>query len=120
MKVYRVLALLLTVTLLASLGAACGPTPVPPTATPKPAAPTATPLPPTPTPMPAPTRLTFVDTNSGANFQWFFKTIVFPAVKKDLGLDVDYVVSSGAETMQRMKAWTPGKGDAHVLFLKPK
>jgi putative spermidine/putrescine transport system substrate-binding protein len=138
------LALLLIVTLLVSLGAACGPAPTPtpvplpptptkppapaaPTATPVPVPtatpvpkPTATPLPPTATPVPAPTKLTFVDTNSGANFQWFFKTIVVPAVKKDLGLDIDYVVSSGAETMQRMKAWTPGKGDAHVLFLKPK
>ncbi len=136
MKGYRFVSLVVSLFLIVALVAACAPAPTP-TATPvppkpveptkAPAAPTAAPAPPTPTTAPpkpttppAPTKLTFVDTNSGANFQWIFKTIVVPAVKKDLGLDIDYVVSSGAETMLRMKAWTAGKGDAHVLFLKPK
>jgi putative spermidine/putrescine transport system substrate-binding protein len=73
----------------------------------------------TATPAPRPTRITFVDTNSGANFQQYFQTSVLPAVKEDLGLEMDYVVSKGSEVIERMKAWEPGKGDFHVLFVKP-
>lgn len=66
-----------------------------------------------------PTELTMVDTNSGANFQWYFQTIVLPQVEKDLGLKINYVVGKGSEQIEKMKAWEPGKGDAHVLFVKP-
>lgn len=64
--------------------------------------------------------LTFVDTNSGANFQWFFKTKVIPAAEKKLDLKINYVVSSGPEIIQRMKTWKEGRGDIHILLIKPK
>ncbi len=66
-----------------------------------------------------PTEITIVDTNSGANFQWYWQQQVIPSIEEQLGLKVDYVVSSEAETLERMKAWQPGEGDAHLLFVKP-
>jgi putative spermidine/putrescine transport system substrate-binding protein len=66
-----------------------------------------------------PTEITLVDTNSGANFQWYFQTLVVPQVEKDLGLKINYVVGKGSEQIEKMKAWEPGKGDVHVLFIKP-
>jgi putative spermidine/putrescine transport system substrate-binding protein len=66
-----------------------------------------------------PTEITLVDTNSGANFQWYFQNQVVPAIQEQLGIKVDYVVSNEAELLERMKAWEPGKGDAHLLFVKP-
>jgi putative spermidine/putrescine transport system substrate-binding protein len=66
-----------------------------------------------------PTQITLVDTNSGANFQWYWQQQVVPAIQEQLGVTVDYVVSSEAELLERMKAWQPGEGDAHLLFVKP-
>lgn len=66
-----------------------------------------------------PTEITMVDTNSGANFQWYFQTLVLPQVEKDIGVKINYVVGKGSEQIEKMKAWEPGKGDAHVLFIKP-
>ncbi len=76
----------------------------------------------TPTPEPMveqPTQITLVDTNSGANFQWYWQNQVIPAIEDQLGVKVDYVVSSESESIERMKAWEPGQGDAHLLFVKP-
>ena len=66
-----------------------------------------------------PTAITLIDTNSGANFQWYWQTQVIPAIAEQLGITVDYVVSSEAEVLERMKAWEAGQGDAHLLFTKP-
>jgi putative spermidine/putrescine transport system substrate-binding protein len=66
-----------------------------------------------------PTQITIVDTNSGANFQWYWQNQVIPAIEDQLGIKVDYVVSSESESIERMKAWEPGQGDAHLLFVKP-
>jgi putative spermidine/putrescine transport system substrate-binding protein len=66
-----------------------------------------------------PTQITLVDTNSGANFQWYWQQQVVPAIEEQLGMTVDYVVSGEAELLERMKAWQPGEGDAHLLFVKP-
>jgi putative spermidine/putrescine transport system substrate-binding protein len=66
-----------------------------------------------------PTQITLVDTNSGANFQWYWQTQVVPAIQEQLGIKVDYVVSKEAEVLERMKAWEPGKGDVQLLFVKP-
>jgi putative spermidine/putrescine transport system substrate-binding protein len=74
----------------------------------------------TPEPPPeAPTHITMVDTNSGANFQWYWQNQVIPAIEEQLGITVDYVVSSEAEVLERMKAWEAGQGDSHLLFVKP-
>ena len=74
----------------------------------------------TPTPLPpAPTEITVVDTNSGANFQTYWTKRILPAVQEQLGIKMNYVVSTGAETAERMKAWEAGKGDIHMLFMKP-
>jgi putative spermidine/putrescine transport system substrate-binding protein len=67
----------------------------------------------------APTEITLVDTNSGANFQWYWQNQVVPAIEEQLGIKVNYVVSKDTELMERMKAWEPGKGDSHLLFVKP-
>ncbi len=67
----------------------------------------------------SPTEITLVDTNSGANFQWYFQTMVLPQVEQAMGLKINYVVGKGSEQIEKMKAWEPGKGDAHVLFIKP-
>ena len=64
--------------------------------------------------------LTFIDTNSGANFQWFIKTKVIPEAEKTLNIKIHYVVSSGPEIIQRIKTWKEGKGDIHILLIKPK
>ena len=64
--------------------------------------------------------LTFLDTNSGANFQWFFKTAVIPTAEKELDFKINYVVSSGPEIIQRMKTWKQNQGDIHILLVKPK
>lgn len=63
--------------------------------------------------------ITLIDTNSGANFQWYWQTQVIPAIKDQLGVKVNYIVSKEAPLIERMKAWEPGKGDAHLLFVKP-
>lgn len=64
------------------------------------------------------TKITLVDTNSGANFQEFFQTYIVPQAKKDLGVDIDYVVSSGPELLQRLKAAGSGKGDIDLMLTK--
>lgn len=101
---------------------ACGPTPTPEkvlVTVPVPVketvvvAVTATP------PPPPPSEITVVDTNSGANFQLFWKQRIIPSVQEQLGVKINYVVSKGAEVAERMKAWEPGKGDIHLLFMKP-
>ena len=66
-----------------------------------------------------PTEITMIDTNSGANFQWYWQNQVIPAIEEQLGIKVNYVVSKEAELLERMKAWETGKGDAHLLFVKP-
>ena len=74
----------------------------------------------TPEPVPErPTQITIVDTNSGANFQWYWQQQVVPSIEEQMGITVDYVVSKEAEVIERMKAWEPGQGDAHLLFVKP-
>jgi putative spermidine/putrescine transport system substrate-binding protein len=74
----------------------------------------------TPEPAPErPTEITIVDTNSGANFQWYWQQQVIPAIEDQLGVKVDYMVSNEAELLERMKAWEAGQGDAHLLFIKP-
>ncbi len=70
-------------------------------------------------PPPPPSEFTLVDTNSGANFQWYWQNQVIPAIQEQLGVKVNYVVSNEAELLERMKAWEPGSGDAHLLFTKP-
>lgn len=66
-----------------------------------------------------PSEITLVDTNSGANFQWYWQQQVVPAIEDQLGIKVNYVVSKEAELIERMKAWEAGKGDSHILFVKP-
>jgi putative spermidine/putrescine transport system substrate-binding protein len=74
----------------------------------------------TPEPVPErPSAITLIDTNSGANFQWYWQQQVIPAIEEQMGVTVDYVVSSEAEVIERMKAWEAGQGDAHLLFVKP-
>jgi putative spermidine/putrescine transport system substrate-binding protein len=74
----------------------------------------------TPEPVPErPTEITIVDTNSGANFQWYWQQQVIPSIEEQLGVKVDYVVSNEAELIERMKAWEAGQGDTHLLFVKP-
>jgi putative spermidine/putrescine transport system substrate-binding protein len=74
----------------------------------------------TPEPAPErPTEITLVDTNSGANFQWYWQQQVIPEIEAQLGIKVEYVVSNESETLERMKAWESGQGDAHLLFVKP-
>ena len=70
-------------------------------------------------PPPAPTEITLVDINSGANFQWYWQNVVIPSIQEQLGVKVNYVVGNAAELTERMKAWESGKGDVHLLFLKP-
>jgi len=66
-----------------------------------------------------PTEITLVDTNSGANFQKYWQETVIPQIQKDLGVKVNYLVSKESELLERMKAWEKGKGDVHILFVKP-
>ena len=66
----------------------------------------------------APTELVLVDSQSGANFQAYWQKYVIPAVKQSLGVNLKYLVSSDAEQIQKVKAWKPGQGDAHILFPK--
>jgi putative spermidine/putrescine transport system substrate-binding protein len=74
----------------------------------------------TPEPVPErPSAITIIDTNSGANFQWYWQQQVIPAIEEQMGVTVDYVVSNEAEVIERMKAWEAGQGDAHLLFVKP-
>lgn len=74
----------------------------------------------TPAPMvERPTEITVVDTNSGANFQWYWQNQVVPAIQEQLGIKVNYIVSKESELLERMKAWQPGQGDVHLLFVKP-
>ncbi len=70
-------------------------------------------------PPPPPSEITLVDTNSGANFQLYWQTRVVPAIQEQLGIKVNYVVSKDAEVAERMAAWEEGKGDIHLLFMKP-
>lgn len=62
--------------------------------------------------------ITIVDTNSGSNFQEYFKTKVVPQLQKEFNVQVNYVVSSGPEITQRLKAWQPGQGDIDLLWVK--
>ncbi|HEY3522564.1 MAG TPA: hypothetical protein VGK63_02580 [Candidatus Limnocylindrales bacterium] len=62
--------------------------------------------------------ITLIDTNSGANFQQWFQQTFVPEAQKDLGVTINYVVSSGPETLQRMQAMTAGQGDFDVVFMK--
>jgi putative spermidine/putrescine transport system substrate-binding protein len=62
--------------------------------------------------------ITLIDTNSGANFQQWFKQTFVPEAQRDLGVTINYVVSSGPETLQRMQAMTAGQGDFDVVFMK--
>jgi putative spermidine/putrescine transport system substrate-binding protein len=74
----------------------------------------------TPEPVPErPSAITIIDTNSGANFQWYWQQQVVPAIEEQMGVKVDYVVSKEAEVIERMKAWEAGQGDVHLLFVKP-
>lgn len=66
-----------------------------------------------------PTEITLVDTNSGANFQKYWQEMVIPQIEADLGIKVNYLVSSESEQLERMKAWEAGQGDVHLLFVKP-
>jgi len=66
----------------------------------------------------APSELVLVDSQSGANFQAYWQKYVIPAVKQSLGVNLKYLVSSDAEQIQKVKAWRPGQGDAHILFPK--
>lgn len=63
--------------------------------------------------------LLVVDTVSGANFQWFFKRQAVPRASGKLGVEIDYIVSSGPEMIERMKAWRGGTPQVDVLLLKP-
>lgn len=65
----------------------------------------------------APT-LAVVDTVSGPNFQAFWKTVLIPAIKKQLGINVTYTVGSGPELELQMKSWQPGHPEFSLLFLK--
>ncbi len=65
-----------------------------------------------------PNAITLIDTNSGANFQQWFKETFVPEAQQDLGMTINYVVSSGPETLQRMQAMTDGQGDFDVVFMK--
>lgn len=65
-----------------------------------------------------PNAITLIDTNSGANFQQWFKETFVPEAQQDLGVTINYVVSSGPETLQRMQAMTDGQGDFDVVFMK--
>lgn len=123
------IALVLMVVIVAACAPAPTPTPLPaptkppPTAAPPPTvaptvAPTKPPEPTKPPTAPPPSSITIVDTNSGSNFQTYFKTKVVPQLEKEFNVKVNYVVSSGPEIIQRLKAWEAGKGDIHLLWLK--
>lgn len=62
--------------------------------------------------------VTVVDTVSGPNFQAFWKTVLIPEIKKDLGINVNYTVGSGPEIQLQMKAWKQGQPVFSLLFLK--
>jgi len=66
----------------------------------------------------APTELVMADSQSGANFQAYWQKYVIPAVRQSLGVNLKYLVTSDAEQIQKVKAWKPGQGDAHILFPK--
>ena len=66
-----------------------------------------------------PEKIVWVDTAGGANFQEFHKTWTIPEANRILPFKVEYVVSRGAEMIERLKAWKPGKGDLHVILFKP-
>lgn len=63
--------------------------------------------------------LLVVDTVSGANFQWFFKRQAIPLAEEVLGCRIDYIVSSGPEMVERMKAWGGASPGVDLLLLKP-
>ncbi len=64
--------------------------------------------------------LLVVDTVSGANFQWFFKRKIVPLAEDYLDMEVEYIVSSGPEMIERMKAWPEGRPEAEVVLVKPR
>jgi putative spermidine/putrescine transport system substrate-binding protein len=66
-----------------------------------------------------PAKIVWVDTAGGANFQEFHNTWTIPEAKRILPFRVEYVVSRGAEMIERLKAWKPGEGDLHVILFKP-
>jgi putative spermidine/putrescine transport system substrate-binding protein len=124
----RAAAVLLVFVLVVSALAACTPaatpTPVPPTQAPKPAEPTKAVEPtkaPAPTNTPVPkevTEIVMADAMSGANFQTYWQKVAIPAIKAATGISIKYIVTSDAEQIEKMKAWKPGQGDAHLLFPK--
>jgi putative spermidine/putrescine transport system substrate-binding protein len=64
-------------------------------------------------------KIVWVDTAGGANFQEFHKTWIIPEANRILPFKVEYVVSRGAEMIERLKAWKQGEGDLHVILFKP-
>jgi ABC-type uncharacterized transport system YnjBCD substrate-binding protein len=64
--------------------------------------------------------LLVVDTVSGANFQWFFKRKVIPGAEDRLTADIDYILSSGPEMVERMKAWGEDSPEVDVILVKPR
>jgi putative spermidine/putrescine transport system substrate-binding protein len=62
--------------------------------------------------------VTVVDTVSGPNFQAFWKTVLIPAIKRNLGMDVSYTVGSGPTLQLQMSTWKPGHPEFTLLFLK--
>jgi putative spermidine/putrescine transport system substrate-binding protein len=66
-----------------------------------------------------PAKIVWVDTAGGANFQEFHKTWTIPEANRILPFKVEYVVSRGAEMIERLKAWRPEGGDLHVILFKP-
>ena len=69
-------------------------------------------------PAAAETELVLGDSQSGANFQAYWQKYVIPSVKRALGINLRYLVTSDAEQIQKAKAWPPGKGDIDLLFPK--
>lgn len=62
--------------------------------------------------------ITFTDTAGGANFQKFFGEIL-PKASAELGFQIKYVPSSGAELQPRLAAQSAGQGDVDLVLLKP-
>ena len=61
--------------------------------------------------------VTYFDTQSGANFVQWWQISAIPKYEEETGIEVKYTSAPSAEVMQRLKAWTPGKGDVDVLLL---
>ena len=59
-----------------------------------------------------------VDTVSGPNFQAFWKSILIPRIRKELGINVRYTVGSGPTLQLQMKSWSQGHPEFSLLFIK--